>query len=39
LTIANLTADVIIPIADDLRKTLKAGGVLIVSGILAEQAE
>jgi ribosomal protein L11 methyltransferase len=38
LTIANLTADVIIPIADDLRKTLKSGGVLIVSGILAEQA-
>jgi len=37
LTIANLTADVIIPIADDLRKTLKPAGLLIVSGILAEQ--
>jgi ribosomal protein L11 methyltransferase len=37
LVIANLTADVIIPLADDLTKTLKAGGVLIVSGILAEQ--
>jgi ribosomal protein L11 methyltransferase len=38
LTVANLTADVIIPIAADLKKTLKPGGVLIVSGILGEQA-
>ncbi len=37
VVLANLTADVIVPLAADLARALRPGGVLIVSGILCEQ--
>ncbi|QQS48737.1 MAG: 50S ribosomal protein L11 methyltransferase [Acidobacteriota bacterium] len=37
--VANLTADVIIPLADQFIQVLKSGGTLIVSGILTEQGD
>src|SRR5262249_3303917 len=39
LILANLTADVIIPLAPDFAQVLKADGVLIGSGVLREQAD
>ncbi|MGE0883468.1 MAG: 50S ribosomal protein L11 methyltransferase [Blastocatellales bacterium] len=39
LVVANLTADVIIPLAADFPAAMKPQGVLIVSGILREQGE
>ncbi|MBS1810206.1 MAG: 50S ribosomal protein L11 methyltransferase [Acidobacteria bacterium] len=39
LVLANLTADVIVPLAADFPQVMKAGGVLIVSGILREQGD
>jgi ribosomal protein L11 methyltransferase len=38
LALANLTADVIIPLAADFAQVVRPQGVLIVSGILREQA-
>jgi ribosomal protein L11 methyltransferase len=37
--LANLTADVIIPLAPEFPEVLKSQGVLIVSGVLSEQAD
>ena len=37
--LANLTADVIVPLAADFAKVIKPQGTLIVSGVLREQAE
>jgi ribosomal protein L11 methyltransferase len=37
VVLANLTADVIIPLAGDFPQVMKTGGVLIVSGVLREQ--
>jgi ribosomal protein L11 methyltransferase len=39
MVLANLTADVIIPLAPEFPKVLKPQGVLIVSGILREQTD
>ena len=39
LVLANLTADVIIPLAADFPQVLQANGTLIVSGILREQGD
>lgn len=39
LVLANLTADVIIPLAGEFPAVLKPGGTLIVSGILTEQGD
>ncbi|MFN0109850.1 MAG: 50S ribosomal protein L11 methyltransferase [Blastocatellia bacterium] len=39
VVLANLTADVIIPLAADFPAAMKAEGTLIVSGILREQGE
>jgi ribosomal protein L11 methyltransferase len=39
LILANLTADVIIPLAPEFPQVLKPHGVLIVSGVLREQAD
>lgn len=39
VVVANLTADVIIPLASEFPSILKPGGTLIVSGILTEQAD
>lgn len=39
LALANLTADVIVPLAPDFPKVLKSTGLLIVSGVLREQEE
>lgn len=39
LVLANLTADVIIPLAAEFPSVLKPGGTLIVSGILTEQGD
>jgi ribosomal protein L11 methyltransferase len=35
--LANLTADVLIPLANDFKEAIKSSGVLITSGILREQ--
>jgi ribosomal protein L11 methyltransferase len=39
IVLANLTADVIIPLAPDFPQVLKPQGVLIVSGVLSEQTD
>lgn len=39
LVTANLTADVLAPLAHDFAEVIKAGGVLIASGILIEQRD
>jgi ribosomal protein L11 methyltransferase len=39
LVLANLTADVIIPLSDEFPLVMKPAGVLIVSGILREQGD
>jgi ribosomal protein L11 methyltransferase len=39
VVLANLTADVILPLAADFPKVLNANGTLIVSGILREQGD
>ncbi len=39
VVLANLTADVIIPLAADFARVIKPAGVLIVSGILREQGD
>jgi ribosomal protein L11 methyltransferase len=39
VVLANLTADVIIPLAPEFPQVLKPQGVLIVSGVLSEQAD
>ncbi len=39
VVLANLTADVIIPLAADFSQVLSAAGTLIVSGILREQGD
>jgi ribosomal protein L11 methyltransferase len=39
VVVANLTADVLIPIAADLAKVARAGGILIASGILLDQRQ
>jgi ribosomal protein L11 methyltransferase len=39
VVLANLTADVILPLAEDLAQVVKAEGILIVSGILNEQGD
>jgi ribosomal protein L11 methyltransferase len=39
LVLANLTADVILPLAGDLARVVKRNGVLVVSGILREQGD
>lgn len=39
LVLANLTADVIVPLASDFAQVIKPQGTLIVSGILREQEE
>jgi len=39
VVLANLTADVIIPLAADFARVIKPTGALIVSGILREQAD
>lgn len=39
VVLANLTADVIIPLANDFPSVIKPGGTLIVSGILTEQGD
>lgn len=39
LVLANLTADVIVPLSDEFPLVLKPAGVLIVSGILREQGD
>lgn len=39
VVLANLTADVIIPLAADFPAAMKAGSILIVSGILREQGD
>ncbi|MGH9767400.1 MAG: 50S ribosomal protein L11 methyltransferase, partial [Blastocatellia bacterium] len=39
VVLANLTADVIIPLAPEFPQALKPQGALIVSGILREQAD
>ena len=39
LVLANLTADVIVPLAPDFPKVMNADGTLIVSGILREQGD
>jgi ribosomal protein L11 methyltransferase len=39
VVLANLTADVITPLATDFARVIKAGGRLITSGILREQAD
>jgi ribosomal protein L11 methyltransferase len=39
VVLANLTADVIVPLAPEFPQVLKPQGVLIVSGILSEQAD
>lgn len=39
VVVANLTADVIIPLAGEFPEVIKPGGMLIVSGILTEQGD
>jgi ribosomal protein L11 methyltransferase len=39
VVLANLTADVIVPLADDFPQVLKYQGALIVSGVLREQED
>lgn len=39
VVLANLTADVIIPLAGEFPEVIKPGGMLIVSGILTEQGD
>ncbi|MFN7946098.1 MAG: 50S ribosomal protein L11 methyltransferase [Blastocatellia bacterium] len=39
VVLANLTADVIVPLAADFASAIRPGGVLIVSGILREQGD
>ncbi len=39
LVLANLTAEVILPLAEDLARVVKQNGVLVVSGILREQGD
>ncbi|HWQ33306.1 MAG TPA: 50S ribosomal protein L11 methyltransferase [Blastocatellia bacterium] len=39
VVLANLTADVIVPLAADFAQVTRPGGVLIVSGILREQGD
>lgn len=39
IVLANLTADVIVPLAADFPQVMKPGGILIVSGILREQGD
>ncbi|MGH9841050.1 MAG: 50S ribosomal protein L11 methyltransferase [Blastocatellia bacterium] len=39
LVLANLTADVIVPLSDDFPQVVKPQGVLVVSGILREQGD
>ena len=39
VTLANLTADVLIPLASDFKEVSKSSGVLIASGILREQEQ
>ena len=39
LVLANLTADVIVPLAADFARALKPQGTLVVSGVLLEQAD
>ena len=39
VVLANLTADVIVPLAADFAAAIRPGGVLIVSGILREQGD
>jgi len=39
VVLANLTADVIIPLAADFAQVIKPAGELIISGILSEQAD
>lgn len=39
VVVANLTADVIIPLSGEFPEVIKPGGVLIVSGILTEQGD
>jgi ribosomal protein L11 methyltransferase len=39
VVLANLTADVIVPLAAEFPQVLKPGGILIVSGILREQGD
>jgi len=37
--VANLTADVIVPLASEFAQVLKPQGIIIVSGILREQED